>query len=82
MNISIPLPNSFSISSYKDLKNYLKQLELAVHYAQKSVEHAEKEGIEVTESAYVSFKHPGIDANFVDENYDELQSVELEISLQ
>ncbi len=82
MQIIIPLPNNSSASTYEELKNYFKQFELAVHYAQKSVENAEKEGIELTEDSYVCFKHPSLEKGIESNNYDELQHIELDINLQ
>jgi hypothetical protein len=64
MEIIIPLPQySFSTNTYKELKSYLKQLELAVHHAQKAVENAENSEIEITDDAFVCFKHPGLDSS-------------------
>lgn len=97
MEIKIPLPicNS-SANTYQELRGYLKQLELAVHHAQKAIESAEKEGVELSEDCFIDFKHPSlrssleIDAkkdndktleNLVDNYYEELQSVELSINL-
>ena len=37
MQIRIPLPQCNSVNTYKELKGYLKQLELAIHHAQKAV---------------------------------------------
>lgn len=92
MEIIISLPNTVSANTYKELKSYLNQLELAVHHAQKSVEHAEKDGIEITDNAYVCFEHPSIkdvtasdieakDTSLSEIFYDELQNVELRINL-
>lgn len=61
MEILIPLPESSEGSTYKELKSHLKQMELAVHHAQKSVEQAEKDGIEISDSSFITFQHPRID---------------------
>lgn len=83
MEIIIPLPNLNSdVKDYQGLRIYLKQLETAVHYAQKSVENAEKEGVEVSEDCFVEFQHPSIEDDKKGEMYEELQSVSLRISLQ
>lgn len=58
MEIIIPLPESSLANTYKELMGYLKQLELAVHHAQKAVENAEKSGIEITEDTFIEFIHP------------------------
>lgn len=89
MEIIIPLPNSPLISNYKELKGYLKQLELAVHHAQKSVEQFEKDEVLITENAFISFDHPALDGkekieetnyiDFVTNHYAELQNVQLRI---
>jgi len=50
MEIKIPLilPDTKN-GTYKELKASLKQLELSVHHAQKSVESSERDGIELVE---------------------------------
>lgn len=58
MEILIPLPQNSSANTYQELRSYLKQFELAIHHAQKSIESAEKEGVEVTEDAFINFNHP------------------------
>ena len=70
MEIIIPLPQyNFSTNTYKELKSYLKQLELAVHHAQKSVENAEKDGIEISEGSFINFEHPVLESSIqIDEN--------------
>ena len=63
MEIIIPLPQcDSSANTYQELKSYLKQLELAVHHAQKSVESAEKDGIEITEDSFICFEHPTLES--------------------
>lgn len=100
MEINIPLPNNFSINTYKELRGYFKQLELAIHHAQKAVDAAEESGLEIGESTYVCFQHPSLESalridmaseqnkeiaktldNFVDNYSEQLQAVELHISL-
>lgn len=89
MEIRIPLPTSYTINTYKELYNYLKQLELAIHHAQKACEQAEKSEIKLTEDCIVAFGFPQFkemrDENAVDlqeKYYDELQNVQLEIVIQ
>lgn len=82
MQINISLPTSTPLKTYQEMKSYLKQLELAVHHAQKSVEHAEKDGIELSENAYICFDHFAIDSDFKNNNYHELQSIYLRINLE
>ena len=44
------------------MRSYLKQIELAVHHAQKSVENAESDGLEFSEDAQIVFRHPSFQA--------------------
>ena len=82
MEILINLPSSLSINTYKELIGYLKQFELAIHHAQKAVENAEKTGVELTANCFTNFEHPSLDKDITDENYDELQNIQLRINLQ
>lgn len=64
MEIIIPLPQiDSSTNTYQELKSYLKQLELAVHHAQKSVENAEKDGVEISEDSFICFQHPALESS-------------------
>lgn len=96
MEIKISLPQCPPVNTYKDLTSYLKQLELAVHHAQKSIEHAEKDGVEITDNAFIIFSHPSLGSNtladgkkennsalenFTDNYYEELQDIELHLNL-
>lgn len=92
MEIKIPLPASTSANTYKELKGYLKQLELAVHHAQKAVDNAEQTGIEITENSFVLFEHPSLSylarstemialKDIEDNLSEELQNIELRIYL-
>lgn len=91
MEIKIALPTSPSVNTYKGLMGYLKQFELAIHHAQKAVQNAEASGIEITEDTYVSFEHPDLeklDVKIIETKdlasnlYDELQNINLNITLQ
>ena len=94
MTITIPFPTNFEANNYADIKGYLKQLSLSIVHAQKAVENAEKDGIKVSEDAYVCFEHPMLDNNNLDVSetpemkdftlsyYNELQKVELKINLE
>ena len=80
MEIIIPLPQCSSANTYQEVKSYLKQLELAVHHAQKSVEQLENEKVEITEQAsFVIFEDPS-----KDEGTDErmIDRVELRIVIE
>ena|SRR3990167_8749999 len=97
MEIKITLPECQGVSTYKQLQGYLKQLELAVHHAQKAVENAENSGVEISESAFAVFEHPQLEMSlkydeeknampekasaFLDNYYAELQNIELRINL-
>lgn len=81
MEIIIPLPDT-DANNYKNIKAHLKQLELAVHHAQKAVEAAENEGIAVTEDASVYYEHPNLNEEVATDLFDELQNVNLRISLR
>jgi hypothetical protein len=92
MQISIPFPYDFSANTYPQLKSYLKQLELSVHHAQKAVESAEKDGVELSEDASISFSHHMLEevlANQSNEDmknlainfFEELQRIELTLNL-
>jgi hypothetical protein len=70
MEIIIPLPKYTSINTYKELKGYLKQLELAIHHAQKSVESAEEMGVELTKDSFVKFDHPSIESSLIIDSKD------------
>lgn len=96
MEIRIPLNVWSSANTYKELKSQLKQLELSIHHAQKAVESAENEGVEITEDAFICFEYPALASSlemdrqetddtlrstFIDNYYEELQSPELKINL-
>lgn len=87
MEIIIPLPANPPANTYKELKGYLKQFELAIHHAQKAVENAEETGIAITEDSHVCFGHPQLDdieevKDFGINYYEELQRIDLKINLQ
>lgn len=82
MEIKIPLPVRSSINTYEELEAYLKQLELAVHYAKKSVKNAQEMGLGISEDAFVCFDFPAIQEEVDNQYYDELQNIELRINLQ
>ena len=94
MEIIIPLPSIDNLKdrTYSGFKGYLKQLELAVHHAQKSVEQFEKDGVELTEDSFIEFSHPYFSGHekihetniddFVSNYYDEFQNVQLRIVIE
>lgn len=99
MDIKIPLTlYSNTTGDYKGINSILKQLELSIHHAQKAVESAEKNGVEISEDSYVVFEYsslvsslkldehkkeiPTTSTNFMDNYYEELQNPELVIHLQ
>src|SRR3990167_6264098 len=97
MEIIIPFPEYQGGSTYKHLQGYLKQWELVVHHAQKSVEAAEKNGVETTEDSFIVFdlrslesslkidelkkEFPTTTEQLIDNYYEELQNIELRINL-
>ena len=95
MEIILPFPeyspslkNDYSSKDvYASLRMYLKQLELVVHHAQKSIEHAEADGLEISEDSHVVYEHPQLEGNtkeekeFVLNSWEELQRIELKMNL-
>jgi len=82
MEIIIPLPSRNSINTIEELNRYLKQLELAVHYAQKSVKNAIEMGVELTDDLFVAYSFPSLDEEIRESNWEELQDISLQINLQ
>lgn len=84
MQIKINLPE---MNYEMTIPQYLKQLELAVHHAQKAYQSAEKD-IKITENAAVWFELPAIEAFLRtegrDENelYEESQNIVLVLNLE
>ncbi len=60
MEIKIPLPGEPTTNTYEELMTYLKQLELAIHYAQKSVKNAQDNGMSITEDCIIKFEYDGM----------------------
>lgn len=72
MEIKIPLNVGSSANTYQELKSQLKQLELSVHHAQKAIESAEKEGVEMTEDAFICYEYPALETSLkIDSKSDE-----------
>ena len=63
MEIRIPLNVGSSANTYQELKSQLKQLELSVHHAQKAIESAEKEGVEITDDAFICYDYPSLQSS-------------------
>ncbi len=90
MAIKISLPKPENICGYKDIKHFLRQLELCVHHASKSLEEMNTNG-DINETSYVIYRFPAInlyereqdDKGFVkvhvDEESDQMQDIEIEI---
>jgi len=82
MQIKIPLANcDLNANTYAEFKAFLKQLELSVHHAQKAIEHAEKDGVELTEDSFIKYDHPQIEEEFNENNSSELEYIEIFINL-
>lgn len=88
IKISLPKPND---TSGKEIKQFLRQMELCVHHLQKSVEEIEKEDPEDFKNYYIIYRFPDIDLYnreqdsqsnvkvHVDEESEEMQNIEIEI---
>lgn len=74
MEIKIPLNIGGSANTYQELKSQLKQLELSVHHAQKAIESAEKEGVEITEDAFICYEYPSLESVLKIDSKDEKNS--------
>lgn len=91
IKISLPRPSDFAINTLAGMKSYLRQLELAVHHAQKSVEEMAKND-EINEDSFIIYRFPSIDLDsrdsddkgfvkvHVDEETEEMQLIEIEIN--
>ncbi len=89
MEISIPFPIVEVTKNYQDLRAYFRQLEVAVHYALKSIDTAESSGVTITEDSYIKITHPSFDTlvkrieedpkGFEANYYDELQNIGIKI---
>lgn len=89
MEIKVKLPKP-SDTCGKDIKGFIRQMELCVHHLQKSVEEMEKEG-ELTEDIFIIYRFPKVDLYHrtqdkkgyvrvhVDEGSDQMQEIEVEI---
>lgn len=88
IKVGLPKPND---TSGKEIKLFLRQLELCVHHLQKSIEEIEKDG-ELDENYYIIYRFPALniagreedEKGFVqvhpDEESDEMQEIEIEIA--
>ena len=81
IKISLPKPND---TSGKDIKKFLRQMELCVHYLTKTVEDIEKnEGEEALNDYFIIYRLPRIDSRKADdESYIKVHSDELSDGLQ
>jgi hypothetical protein len=88
VKISLPKPEN---TSGKDIKKFLRQMELCVHYLKKTVEEIEEnEGKEELDNYYLIYKFPAINSRetdndsymkvHIDELSDELQEIEVQIN--
>ncbi len=84
VKVSLPKPED---TCGKNIKSFLKQLELSIHHLQKSVEQMEADG-ELTENTYIIYRFPFLEESkevnnyytiHVDETTDEMQDIEIEI---
>lgn len=84
----LPKPND---TNGKEIKKFLRQMELGVHFLTKSVEELEKDG-ELDDGTFITFRFPrsnlygrAQDKNgnvlvHVDEEFDQMQEIEIEIA--
>ena len=87
IKVALPKPND---TTGKEIKQFLRQLELCVHHLQKMVEEIEKDR-KLDENDYIIYRFPKInlygresDGNgfvkvHVDEETDQMQEIEIEI---
>jgi len=97
IKISLPNPQDFSGSSNadgkeraKEMRHFLKQMELTIHHAQKALEQLEKDDM-LGEDSYITYRHPQMDLYnreqdkegnvkvHVDEESEEMNDIEIEI---
>ncbi len=87
MDIKVSLPKPENITG-KEIKSFLRQMELSLHHLEKAVEQMDTDGL-LTENTYILFHFPHLERQWtkdndnakvhVDENAEEMQEVELEI---
>lgn len=96
VKISLPNPNDYSGSGSsleetgQGMKSFLRQMELSVHHAQKSLEQLESDGM-ISEESFITFRHPRMELYdreqddkgyvkvHVDEEGDGMNDIEIEI---
>lgn len=88
MDIKVSLPKPQDTCG-KDIKAFLRQMELCLHHLQKSVEEMEKEGT-LTDTTYIIYRFPFLEKQYVlendmanvpvDEVSDKMQEIEIEIN--
>lgn len=95
VKISLPNPNDYSgdidgTKRYEQMKAFLRQLELSVHHAQKSLEQMKADDM-IGEDSFITFRHPQMDLYdresddkgfvkvHVDEEGDQMLDIEIEI---
>lgn len=88
IRVSLPKPED---TTGKEIKKFLRQLELTVHHLQKAVEEMEKEG-DLTENTFIIYRFPLMNLNdresddegyvrvHVDDESSKMQDIELEIA--
>lgn len=90
--IKISLPNPTDYKGKGGIKQFLRQLELSVHHAQKAYEEIEKDDM-FTEDAFVAYRFPRVGSFYdleqdnegfvkvhVDDESSDFQNIEIEIS--
>lgn len=91
MDIKVGLPKPEDTCGARNIKHFLRQMELCVHHLQKAVEEMEKAG-EISKETYIIYRFPGVDLQgresdnegyvkvHVDEETDQMQNIEIEIA--
>jgi len=60
MDIKVNLPKPENTTG-KDIKSFLRQMELSVHHLQKAVEQLETDGL-LTEATYIIYRYPVLES--------------------
>lgn len=91
VKIKLPTPNDSDYAG-KNIKSFIRQLELAVHHLRKSYEQLESDGL-ISEDSFIIYRFPVIGDLYdrvqddegnvnvhVDEQYGGFQEIEIEIA--
>lgn len=87
VKVSLPKPED---TTGKDIKSFLRQLELCIHHLQKSVEEMEKDGA-LNDNTFIIYRFPYLDSVDEEDNHyklhvddftdtNKMQNIEIEIA--